>query len=62
MGSEIQPGIMRAQKREIQINRVTCLLIKSFIFSLKNFTFRSFYMELAIFFCNYSANLIENML
>jgi hypothetical protein len=44
MGSEIQPGIMRAQKREIQINRVTYLLIKKFIFSLKNFTFRSFYI------------------
>jgi hypothetical protein len=26
MGSEIQPGIMRAQKREIQINRVTSLV------------------------------------
>jgi hypothetical protein len=31
MGSEIQSGVMRAQKRKIQISR----LIKNFIFSLK---------------------------
>jgi hypothetical protein len=40
MGSRIQPGVMRAQKREIQISRV------------KKFTFSSFsfYMELVVFF------------
>jgi hypothetical protein len=26
MGSEIEPGVMRAQKREIQISRVTKIL------------------------------------
>jgi hypothetical protein len=34
MGSEMQPGVMRAQKREIQISRVKIL-----IFSVKKFTF-----------------------
>jgi hypothetical protein len=38
MGSLMQPGVMRAQKREIQI------------FSIKKFTFSSFYMELEVFF------------
>jgi hypothetical protein len=51
MGSEIQPGAMRVQKREIQISRETYLLIKNFIFSFKKNTFRSI-------FCNYPANLI----
>jgi hypothetical protein len=55
MGSEIQLGVMRAQKREIQ-------LVQNFIFSVKKYAFKSFYMELGSFFCNYSANLIENML
>jgi hypothetical protein len=34
----MQPGVMKAQKREIQMNRV------------KKFTFSSFYMELEVFF------------
>jgi hypothetical protein len=34
----MQPGVMRAQKREIQISRV------------KKITFSSFYMELEVFF------------
>jgi hypothetical protein len=38
MGSEMQPGIMRAQKRETQISRV------------KKKSFSSFYMELEVFF------------
>jgi hypothetical protein len=38
MGSEMQSGVMRAQKREIQISRV------------KKITFSSFYMELEVFF------------
>jgi hypothetical protein len=36
----MQPGVMRAQKR---------VLIKNFIFSVKKYTFRSFYMELEVF-------------
>jgi hypothetical protein len=39
MGSEMQPEVMRAQKRESQIIRV-----------YKKFIFRSFNMELEIFF------------
>jgi hypothetical protein len=46
MGSEMQPGVMRAQKRDIQISRVTYLLMKNVIFSLKKYSFRSFYMKL----------------
>jgi hypothetical protein len=46
MGSEMQPRVMRAQKREIQISRV----IKILIFSVKKITFSSFYMELEVFF------------
>jgi hypothetical protein len=42
MGSEMQPRVMRAQKREIQIRRVKKILI----FSVKKITFSSFYMEL----------------
>jgi hypothetical protein len=42
MGSEMQPGVMRAKKREIQISRV----IKN-LFSVKKITFR---MELEVFF------------
>jgi hypothetical protein len=38
MGSEMQPGVMRAQKRETQISFV------------KKFTFSSFYMELEVYF------------
>jgi hypothetical protein len=44
IGSEKQPGVMRAQKPEIQISRETD------IFSIKKFTFRSFSMELEAFF------------
>jgi hypothetical protein len=46
MGSEMQPGVMRAQKCEIQMSRVK----KNLIFSVKKFTFSSFYMELEVFF------------
>jgi hypothetical protein len=35
MRSEMQPRVMRAQKRGIQISRVTNLLIKNFIFSVE---------------------------
>jgi hypothetical protein len=35
MGSEMQPGVMRAQKREIQISHVNKILI----FSVKKITF-----------------------
>jgi hypothetical protein len=50
MWSEIQPVVMRAQKCNIQISRVTYLFIKNFIFSVNKYTFRSFYMELEVFF------------
>jgi hypothetical protein len=60
MGSEIQPGVMRAQKREIQIIRGTYLLIKIFKFSVRNFS--GFLYGTGSLFCNYSANSIENML
>jgi hypothetical protein len=53
MGSEIQPVVMRNQKRDIEISRVTYLLIKKFIFSVKKYTFRSFYIELEVFFENW---------
>jgi hypothetical protein len=43
MGSEIQLGVMRAQKHEIQKSRVIYLLIKNFIFSLRKL------MELEVF-------------
>jgi hypothetical protein len=46
MGSEMQPGVMKAQKREIQISRVRKILI----FSVKKFSFSSFYVELEVFF------------
>jgi hypothetical protein len=39
----MQPGVMRAQKREIQISHVK----KNLIFSVKKFTFS---MELEVFF------------
>jgi hypothetical protein len=42
MGSEMQPGVMRAQKREIQKSRVK----KNLIFSVKKITFS---MELEVF-------------
>jgi hypothetical protein len=42
MGSEMQPGVMRAQKCEILISHV-----KNLIFSVKKFTFS---MELEVFF------------
>jgi hypothetical protein len=45
MGSEKQPGVMRAQEREIQISRATYLLIKKKLFTLKKIAFRSFHME-----------------
>jgi hypothetical protein len=45
LGSE-----MRAQKRDMQINRVTCLLIIHIIFRIKKNTFDSFYAELEVFF------------
>jgi hypothetical protein len=45
MGSEMQPGVMRALKHEIQISRVKKILIVS----VKKFTFSSFYMELEVF-------------
>jgi hypothetical protein len=47
MGSEMQPEVMRAQKRKIQISRITKIL---------KFTFSGFYMELEVFY-NFSANL-----
>jgi hypothetical protein len=37
MGSEIQPGVKRAPKREVHINYVTYLLITSFIPSVKKY-------------------------
>jgi hypothetical protein len=43
MGSEMQPGVMRAQKREIQISSVK----KIFYLVLKKITFS---MELEVFF------------
>jgi hypothetical protein len=46
MGSEMQPVVMRAQKREIQMSRVKKILY----LVKKKFTFSSFYMELEIFF------------
>jgi hypothetical protein len=42
MGSEMQPGVMRAQKCEILISHV-----KNLIFSVKKFTFN---IELEVFF------------
>jgi hypothetical protein len=42
MGSEIQPGVMKAQKREILISHVK----KNLIFSVKKFTIS---MELEVF-------------
>jgi hypothetical protein len=39
MGSERESGVIRAQKIEIQISRVTYLLIKNFKFSVKKCTF-----------------------
>jgi hypothetical protein len=41
----MQPGVMRAQKRENQRSRY-----KNLIFSVKKFTFSSFYLELEVFF------------
>jgi hypothetical protein len=43
MGSEMQLGVMKAQKREILISHVK----KNLIFSVKKFTFS---MELEVFF------------
>jgi hypothetical protein len=45
MGSKMQPGVIRAKKREIQISRVK----KNLIFSVKKIYFL-FYMELEVFF------------
>jgi hypothetical protein len=59
MGSEMQKEVMRVQKRKIQISTRHD---KNLIFSVKKCTFSSFYMELEVFFNNYSANLFENML
>jgi hypothetical protein len=50
MGSDIQPGVMSAQKSEIQIIRVTYFLIKIFRFSVRKIIFMSLYMELGVFF------------
>jgi hypothetical protein len=50
VGSEIQLEVGRTPKHEIRIIHVTHLLIKNFIFSLKKITFKSFYMELKVFF------------
>jgi hypothetical protein len=50
MRAEIQPGDMTTQKREIQLSRVTYLLIKNVIFSVKKYTFRGFYMETEVIF------------
>jgi hypothetical protein len=47
MGSEMQPVVMRAQKRKIQISRVKKILQ---VFSVKKYSFSSFYMELKVFF------------
>jgi hypothetical protein len=46
MGSKMQPGVMRAQKREIKISPCKKIL---YIWC-KKFTFSSFYMELEVFF------------
>jgi hypothetical protein len=45
MGSAMQPGVMKAQKREILISHVK----KNLVFSVKKFTFS---MELEVFFTN----------
>jgi hypothetical protein len=58
--AELKKG--KFMESEIQISRGTYLSIKNFIFSVKKYTLRGFYLELEVFFCNYSANLIENML
>jgi hypothetical protein len=39
---EIQPEVMRAQKHEILMSRVTYISIKNFIPSVKKYTFRGF--------------------
>jgi hypothetical protein len=41
---------MRAQRREIQISQNSKKCKKNLIFSVKKFTFSSFYMELEVFF------------
>jgi hypothetical protein len=48
--SKVQSKAMRAQKRDIQISRVTYLLIKNFIFSVKKCTFWGFFIELEFIF------------
>jgi hypothetical protein len=55
MGFEMQPGVMRAQKHEIQISHVK----KNLIFSVKKIYFQCGTGSL---FCNYSANLFLNLL
>jgi hypothetical protein len=50
----MQPGVMIAQKCEIQISRVK----KNLIFSVKRFIFSSFYMELEVFFLHLFSKLI----
>jgi hypothetical protein len=42
MGSEIQPGVIRAQEREIQRTRATYLLIKKIIYPPKKLLFGVF--------------------
>jgi hypothetical protein len=41
MESEMQPGVMRAQKREIQISHIK----KKLIFFVKKISSRSYYMD-----------------
>jgi hypothetical protein len=52
MGCEMEPGVTRAQKREIQISRV-----KKILYSVKKFTFR---MELEVFFTNIQQTYSKN--
>jgi hypothetical protein len=49
VGSELEPGVMRAQKGDIQISRYLPIDQK-FYFYCKKYTLRSFYMELEVFF------------
>jgi hypothetical protein len=50
MGSDIQPGVIRAQKLGIQINRVTYLMIKNTIPIGIKYTFMGFKWNWKFFF------------
>jgi hypothetical protein len=58
MGSEKQPGVMRARKREILIQS----LIKNFIPIAIEYHFKGFLNGTGTLIYIYSANLIEDML